>query len=118
MAYPKIYHPILGIVKRSTDKAILLVITDPEALTDEDATIENWIPKSQILNITPMKDVAGNSEVRMSEWIIGQKDLKRFIRSTHYVSSSVSVHPVVHPAVPTTPPAHNWMDDMDDDIPY
>lgn len=114
MAYPKIYHPILGIVKRSTDKAILLVVTDPEALTDEDATVENWIPKSQILNITPVKDVAGNSEVRMSEWIIGQKDLKRFIRPTHCVSASVAVHP----AVPTTPPAPNWMDDMDDDIPY
>lgn len=113
MAYPKIYHPIIGIVKRSTDKAILLVITDPEALTEEDDTIENWIPKSQIHSITPLKDVAGNSEVRMSEWIIGQKDLKRFIRSTHYVSSSVAVHP----AVPTTPPAPSWMD-MDDDIPF
>lgn len=113
MAYPKIYHPIIGIVKRSTDKAILLVITDPEALTDEDATVENWIPKSQILSIIPMKDVAGNSEVRMSEWIIGQKDLKRFI-GTKNVSASVAVHP----AVPATPPAPSWLDDMDDDIPY
>lgn len=116
MPYNNIYHPIIGIIKRTTEKAILLVVTDPEALTDEDAEIENWIPKSQIASMTPMKDVVGNTEVRLSEWIIGQKDLKRFIRHSLTPSSSPA-NIAGHPQVPKNPPAPSFVD-MDDDIPF
>lgn len=110
--FNNVYLPIVGIIKRSTDKAILLVISDPEALTPDDEEIENWIPRSQILQITPMKDVKGNSTVMMSEWIIGQKDLRRFVRKGHTVTDVAA-----HPPVPKTPPAKSFVD-MDDDIPY
>lgn len=80
MGYPKIYLPLVGIIKRSTDKAILLVLTDPEALTEEEATIETWIPRSQIGMITPMKDVQGNTEVTINEWLLGEKKLKHLVR--------------------------------------
>lgn len=79
MAYNNVYRPVVGVVKRNTDKAILLVIQNPEALTDDEAELEVWIPKSQIAGQTPLRDQAGNTEVMMSEWIIGQKSLQAFI---------------------------------------
>lgn len=86
MGYPKIYLPLVGIIKRSTEKAVLLVLTDPEALTEEEATIETWIPRSQIGMMTPMKDAQGNTEVTINEWLLGEKKLKHLVRP---VKSSV-----------------------------
>jgi hypothetical protein len=92
MGYNNVYRPVVGIIKRSTDKAILLVVTDPEALTPEDEEIENWIPRSQISGMTPMKDAKGNTEVMMSEWIIGQKGLQAFIKkATSPVPAKVNI---------------------------
>lgn len=99
MAYNNVYRPVIGIIKRNTYKAILLVIEDPEALTEEDAEVENWIPRSQIAGMTPMRDDKGRTEVMMSEWIIGQKGLQAFV--------SKPKSPV--PAKPAIP---------DDDIPF
>jgi len=100
MAYNNVYRPVVGFVKRTTDKAILLVVTDPDALIEEESELENWIPRSQIAGMTPMKDAKGNTEVMMSEWIIGQKGLGAF------VSKPKSPIPATKPVIP------------DDDIPF
>ena len=113
MAYPKIYQPVIGIMKRHTEKAILLVISDPEALTPDDEEIENWIPRSQISDIKPAQDIKGNSIVMMSEWIIGQKDLKRFVRSVAQIKEVMG-----HTPVPKTPAVKPHIEVDDDDIPY
>lgn len=99
MGYNNVYRPVVGIIKRNTDKAILLVVTDPEALVEEEAEIENWIPRSQIVGMTPMKDAKGSTEVMMSEWIIGQKGLQAFVKKA----------PTPVPAKPAIP---------EDDIPF
>jgi len=112
-SFNTVYRPIVGIIKRTTDKAIMLVISDPDALTPDEEELENWIPKSQIHSIIPLKDVKGNSCVMMSEWIIGQKDLQKFI------SKAPTVTTYGHPPVPTTPPVKSHAEvDMDDDVPY
>lgn len=113
--HSNVYRPIVGFVKRSTEKAILLVVTNPEALTDEDAEIEAWIPKSQLAGQRPMRDAKGNTEVMASEWILKEKDLLRLVAKAPAPAAN---NPSGHPPVPTTPPAKNWMDEMDDDIPY
>jgi hypothetical protein len=102
MAYNNVYRPIIGFIKRSTEKAILLVVTDPEAIVAEESEIENWIPRSQIAKITPTRDAQGNTEVMMSEWIIGQKKLEAFVSK---------------PKSPV-PSAPNSTGIMDDDIPF
>lgn len=114
--FNNVYRPVVGWVKRSTEKAILFVVEDREALTDDEATVENWIPKSQIQSITPLRDSKDNSCVMMSEWIIGQKNLNNFIQKQP--ASSTAIIPTSHPAVPTKPPVRPHSEVMDDDIPF
>lgn len=92
MAYSKVYLPIIGILKRTTDKAILLVLQDPEALTEEEATIEVWFPRSQLGVMTPMKDQEGNTSVMVNEWLLNEKKLKHLVRP---VKSPVPLPPKV-----------------------
>lgn len=113
--HSNVYRPILAVIKRRTEKAILIVITDPEALTEDDATIEVWMPKSQILGTKPTQNIRGEDEIMASEWILKEKDLMRFVAAT----GTASLNPQVkgHPPVPSTPPAKSFVD-MDDDVPY
>lgn len=116
MAYNNVYRPILGIIKRRTDKALLLVVEDSDAITEDDAEIENWIPKSQMANELPTKNSKGQSVLMLSEWIIGQKGLNRFVMTQPMLDAIKAQAATSHPAVPKTPPAPNFQD-MDDDIP-
>jgi hypothetical protein len=113
--HPNVYRPILAVIKRRTDKAILIVITNDDALTDDDATLEVWMPKSQILATKPTQNVRGEDEIMASEWILKEKDLMRFVTATS--TASTTPQSKGHPPVPNTPPAKSFVD-MDDDIPY
>lgn len=119
------YRPLFGIIKRNTDKALLLVLEDTEALTEEDAKLKVWLPKSQISNITPTKDQQGNSIVMASAWIISQKSLGMYSIQAANRINNLPKAPVVpiksSPPIPTTPPVRphcEVMDDLEDDISF
>lgn len=114
-SHNNVFLSLIGINKRNTDKAILLVLTDTEALVEEDAKLEVWLPKSQIKSITPMKDAEGNVCVMASEWIVGQKDLRKFVRSvaTPATTAAKASHPI-----PTTPPVRSHYEPEEEDVPY
>lgn len=121
MAYNKVFRPILGVIKRNTDKAVLLVVENPDAITDDDAEIENWIPKSQIAQQIQTKNSKGQTVVMMSEWIIGQKGLASFVMTDAMlaaIKAQANASAPIAPAVPTTPAVKPFSEINEDDIPF
>ena len=118
MGYNNVYRQLQGEIVGESAKAIKFSVYD----SDQDKTITEWFPVSQLSSIHRMFDAETDTldVLMVSEWILKQKpNMARFAGTT--TPPTLSGAPTKEiPKIQDKlqhPPTSNWTD-MDDDIPF